>query len=169
LERYGRERAVSHLSQHHCYFRQMNTYVLRHGIKGDIDHNKLIYVSMILYEGASGKKPLTGKSASAKLFAVSPLVSVSPRDFLGIFPGKLRYMNGKQPGAIQGPVQGLWLDRSEVKGKFHWVKTAKARESSNIFLLWERVNETKGDKTFCDKTCPAFRSAHPSCLTGSSG
>jgi hypothetical protein len=102
---------------------------------------------MIPYEGVSGKKTLTGKSASAKLVAVSPLVSVSPGDFLGI--GKLRYTDEKPPGAIQGHVQGLWLDRSEVKGKFHWVKTAREGESSNICLVWEGVNETKGDKTFC--------------------
>jgi hypothetical protein len=126
-----------------------NTYVLRHGIRDDNDHNKSIYVSMILYEGVSGKKTLTGKSVSAKLVAVSPLVSISPGDFLGIFPGKLRYTDEKPPGAIQGPVQGLWLDRSEAKGKFHWVKTAKAGERSNVCLVWEGVNEMKGEKTFC--------------------
>lgn len=123
--------------------------MLRHGIKGDIDHNKSIYINMIPYEGVSGKKTLTGKSASANLVAVSPLVSVSPGDFLGIFPGKLRYTDEKPPGAIQGPVQGLWLDRSEVKGKLHWLKVAKAGERSNICLVWEGVNEVKDDKTFC--------------------
>ena len=126
-----------------------NAHVLRHGIKGDTDHNKSIYVSMVSYEGVSGKKTFTGKPASAKLIAVSPLVSVAPGDFLGIFPGKLRYTDEKPPGAIQGPVQGLWLDRSEVKGKFHWVKTAKAGERSNVCLVWEGVNEVKGDKSFC--------------------
>jgi len=74
---------------------------------------------MISYEGISGKKTFGGKSASTKLLAVSPLVSVSPGDFLGIFSGRLRYTDTKPAGAIQGPVQGLWLDRSEVKGKLH--------------------------------------------------
>jgi hypothetical protein len=68
-----------------------NEYVLRRGIKGDIDSNKSIYVSMIPYEGISGKKTFGGKTPSAKLLAISPLVSVSPGDFLGIFPGRLRY------------------------------------------------------------------------------
>jgi hypothetical protein len=47
---------------------ESNTYVLRHGIKGDIDHNKSIYVGMILYNGVLGKRTLTGKSASANYF-----------------------------------------------------------------------------------------------------
>jgi hypothetical protein len=126
-----------------------NAHVLCHGIKGDIVANKSIYVSMIPYEGVSAKKTLGGKSPSAKLLAVSPLVSVSPGDFLGIFPGRLRYADEKPVGAIQGPVQGLWLDRSEVKGKLHWMKVAKAGEHTNVSLVWEGVNEVKGEKTFC--------------------
>jgi hypothetical protein len=126
-----------------------NTHILRHGIKGDFDGNKSIYVSMIPYEGISEKKTFGGKSPSAKLLAVSPLVSVSPGDFLGVFPGRLRYTATKPTGAIQGPVQGLWLDRSEVKGKLHWMKAAKASEQTNVCLVWEGVNEVKGEKTFC--------------------
>lgn len=126
-----------------------NESVLRHGIKGDIDGNKSIYVSMIPYEGISGKKTFGGKTPSTKLVTVSPLVSVSPGDFLGIFPGRLRYTDEKSPGAIQGPVQGLWLDRSVVKGKLHWMKVAKPGEQTNVCLVWEGVNEVKGEKTFC--------------------
>ena len=126
-----------------------NAHVLHHGIKGDIDANKAIYVSMIPYEGISAKKTLSGKSPSAKLLAVSPLVSVSPGDFLGIFPGRLRYTDEKPAGAIQGPAPGLWLDRSEVKGKLHWMKVAKAGEETNVCLVWEGVNEVKGQKNFC--------------------
>ena len=74
---------------------------------------------MIPYEGVSKKKTLGGKSPSAKLLTVSPLVSVLPGDFLGIFPGRLRYIEEKPPGAIQGPVPGLWLNRLEVKGKLY--------------------------------------------------
>ena len=112
-----------------------NAHVLHHGIKGDIDANKAIYVSMIPYEGISTKKTLSGKSPSAKLLTVSPLVSVSPGDFLGIFPGRLRYTDKKPAGAIQGPAPGLWLDRSEVKGKLHWMKVAKAGEETNVCLV----------------------------------
>lgn len=66
-----------------------NAHVLQHSIKGDIDANKAVYISMILYEGISTKRTLSGKSPSAKLLAVSTLVPVAPGDFLGIFPGKL--------------------------------------------------------------------------------
>jgi hypothetical protein len=126
-----------------------NAHVLHHGIKGDIDANKAIYISMIPYEGISAKKTLGGKSPSAKLLAISPLVSVFPGDFLGIFPGRLRYTDEKPAGAIQGPAQGLWLDRSEVKGKLQWMKIAKAGEQTNVCLVWEGVNEEKGKKAFC--------------------
>jgi hypothetical protein len=126
-----------------------NTHLLQYGIKGDINTNKAIYVSLIPYEGISAKKTLGGRSPSAKLLAVSPLVSVFPGDFLGIFPGRLRYTDEHPAGAIEGPAQGLWLDRSEVKGKLHWTKVAKAGEQTNICLVWEGVNEVKGEKTFC--------------------
>jgi hypothetical protein len=129
--------------------RKSNTYILCHSIKGDIDGNKSIYINMIPYEGISGKKTLGGKPLSANLLAVSPLVSVSPGDFLGIFPGRLRYTDKKPAGAIQGPVQGLWLDRSEVKGKLNWMKAAKTGEQTNVCLVWEGVNEIKGEKSFC--------------------
>jgi hypothetical protein len=104
---------------------------------------------MVPYEGISGKRTIGGKVASTKLLAVSPLVSVSPGDFLGIFSGRLRYTDKKRAGAIQGPVQGLWLDRSEVKGKLNRMKVAKASEQMNVCLVWEGVNEVKGEKTFC--------------------
>jgi hypothetical protein len=66
-------------------------YILHYGIKGDIDSNKSIYVSMIPYKGISRKKTFGGKPPSTKLLAISPLVSVSFGDFLGIFPGRLQY------------------------------------------------------------------------------
>ena len=48
----------------------------------------------------------------------------------------------------EGPVQGLWLDRSEVKGKLNRMKVAKVGEQTNVCLVWEGVNEVKGEKTF---------------------
>ena len=87
------------------------------------------------YEGISEKKTFGGKSPSAKLLAISPLVSGSPGDFLGVLPGRLRYIDTKPVGAIQGPVQGLWLDRSEVKEKLHWMKATKASEQTNVCLV----------------------------------
>jgi hypothetical protein len=148
-----------------------NTYILRHGIKGNIDYNKSIYVSMIPYEGISGKKTFGDKSPSAKLLTVSPLVSVSPGEFLGISPGILRYTDTKPAGAIQEPIQGLWLDRSEVKGKLYWIKVAKDSEQWNVRLVWEGVNEVKRGKDLLPvledfgrghKTYHAIRPARPS-------
>lgn len=79
-------------------------YILCYSIKGDIDSNKSIYVSLVSYKGISRKKTFASKAASTSLLAVSPLVSVSPRDFLGIFSRRLRYTDKKLVGAIQGPV-----------------------------------------------------------------
>lgn len=126
-----------------------NTHVLRCGIKGSVDSNKSIYISMVLYNGISGKRTLSGKPASTRLLAVSPLVSVSPGDFLGTLSGRLRYTNQKPARSIQGPVQGLWLDYSEVMGKLNRIKVAKASEQTNVCLVWEGVNEVKGEKSFC--------------------
>jgi len=104
---------------------------------------------LVLYKGISRKKTLKSKAASTDLLAISPLVSVSPGDFLGIFSGRLRYIDKKLAGVIQGPVQGLWLDCSEVKGRLNRMKVAKGGEQTNICLVWERVNKVKGKKTFC--------------------
>jgi hypothetical protein len=126
-----------------------NAYILHYGIKDDIDSNKSLYINMIPYEGISGKRTLGGKPPSTKLLAISPLVSISPGEFLGIFPGRLRYTEVRPTGAIQGPVQGLWLDRTDVKGKLHWIKAAKSGESTNVCLVWEGVNEDKDEKSCC--------------------
>ncbi|KAH6725055.1 hypothetical protein BKA61DRAFT_728627 [Leptodontidium sp. MPI-SDFR-AT-0119] len=120
-----------------------NAHVLRYGPKGATDGNKSIYVSMVPYHGISAKRTV------AKLLALSPLASISPGDFLGVFPGRLRYTGAMPAGAVHVPVPGLWLNRSEVKGKFHWIKAAKAGEQTNVCLIWEGVNEVKDEKRFC--------------------
>ena len=126
-----------------------NIHVLRHGIKGQLDRNKSIYVGLVPYDGESGKMAFKNKTASTKLLLVAPLVPVAPGDFLGIFPGQLRYTEQKPTRAIKGPVLGLWLDYSEVMGKLNKMKVAKAGEMTNVCLAWEGVNEVKGDKSFC--------------------
>jgi hypothetical protein len=110
-------------------------HILWHSIKGNINSNKLIYVSIVLYKGISGKRTIGGKAALTKLLTVSLLVSVSLRDFLTIFSRRLRYTDKKQAEAIQGPVQGLWLDCSEVKGKLNRIKVVKAGEQTNVCLV----------------------------------
>lgn len=59
------------------------------------------------YEGKSAKKTFSGKTASNDLVAVAPLVAIAPGDFLGIFPGQLRYTEQKPPRAIGGPILNL--------------------------------------------------------------
>lgn len=44
-----------------------NRDVLYYGIKGKIDDNKSIYVSMVPYEGESEKRTIGNKSASRNL------------------------------------------------------------------------------------------------------
>jgi hypothetical protein len=128
--------------------RKSNKYVLCHGIKGKLDCNKSIFVNIVPYEGESRKRVIGNKPASTKLLSISPLVSVAPRDFLGIISRKLRYVDQKPPKAIKGPVPGLWLDHSEISGKLNQMR-AKPSEKTNVCLAWEGVNEVKGEKSFC--------------------
>jgi hypothetical protein len=126
-----------------------NIHVLRYGIKGQLDRNKSTYVSLVPYEGQSAKRTFSNKAASTELLAVAPLVAAAPGDFLGLFPGRLRYTDQKPTRAISGPVPNLWLDYSEVMGKLNKIKVAKAGEMTNVCLAWEGVNEAKEDKSFC--------------------
>ena len=126
-----------------------NIDVLCHGINGQLDRNKSIYTSLVPYTGKSDKKTFNSKSASSELIAVTPLVAVAPGDFLGLFPGRLRYTNQKPARAIGGPISNLWLDYSEVMGKLNKIKLAKVNDVSNVCLAWEGVNEVKEDKSFC--------------------
>jgi hypothetical protein len=126
-----------------------NIHVLCHGIKGHPGCNKSSFVSLVPYEGESGKKTLGARSSSTKLLAVAPLVSISPGDFLGIFPGKLRYSEQKPPRSIRGPVPNVWLEYSVVMGKLNKIRVAKVGELTNVCLAWEGVNEEKGEQSFC--------------------
>ena len=133
----------------HSYFWEIQQHVLCHGIKGRLDCNKSIFVNMIPYEGESGKGTIGTKPASTKLLSVSTIASVAPGNFLGIFSGKLRYVDSKPFRAIKGPVPDLWLDYSEIPGKLNQMRVAKAGENTNVCLAWEGVNEVKGEKSFC--------------------
>jgi hypothetical protein len=64
-----------------------NTHVLHHGIKGDLESNKAIYINMIPYEGDSGKRVIGNKPASTKLLSVSPFLrfSQSPREISSVY------------------------------------------------------------------------------------
>ncbi|PQE14720.1 Vacuolar sorting-associated 3 protein [Rutstroemia sp. NJR-2017a BBW] len=126
-----------------------NIHVLRHGLKGQSDHNKSSFVSLVPYEGESGKRTLGTRRVSSELLAVVPLVPILPGDFLGIFSGRLRYTDQKPPRSIPGPVSNLWLDYSEVMGKLSRIGVAKANELTNVCLAWEGVNEVKEETSFC--------------------
>lgn len=114
-----------------------NIHVLRHGIKGQLDRNKAIYISLVHYKGKSAKKTFSGKTASSDLVAV------------GIFPGQIRYTEQKPPRAIGGPILNLRLDYSEVMRKLNRIKVAKVGDVSIVCLAWEGVNEVKGDTSYC--------------------
>ena len=129
--------------------RKSNKHVLRHGIRGRLDYNKSMFVNLVPYEGESGKGVTGNKPASTKLLSVSSLVLVAPRDFLGIFTGKLRYIDSKPSKTIKGPVPGLWLEHSEISGELNQMRVAKPGEKTNVCLAWEGVNEVKGEKSFC--------------------
>jgi hypothetical protein len=126
-----------------------NDHILRYGIKGKLAPNKSVYIGIIPYEGDSGKRVIGTKPASTRLFSISPLVSIAPGDFLGIFSGKLRYISQAPLRSVKGPLPGLWLDYSEMPGKLNQMRVAKSGEKTNVCLAWEGVNEAKGDKSFC--------------------
>src|SRR5882757_7148384 len=85
---------------------------------------------------------LSRQSALSKV-ASNELLAVAPGDFLGIFPGRLRYTDQKPTRAIKGPVSNIWLDYSEVMGKLSKIKVAKTGQMTNVCLAWEGVNEKK--------------------------
>jgi hypothetical protein len=84
-----------------------------------------------------------------KLLVVALLVLITPRDFLGIFSGCLRYTEEKPPRSIPGLVPNLWLEYSVVIGKLSKIRVAKADEMANVCLAWEGVNKVKGEKSNC--------------------
>ncbi|KAG9242209.1 hypothetical protein BJ878DRAFT_184464 [Calycina marina] len=126
-----------------------NDHLLRYGIKGKLASNKSVYVWIMPYEGDSGKRVIGTKPASTRLYSISPMVAVAPGDFLGIFSGRLRYISQKPRRAVKGLVPGLWLDYSDMPGKLSQMRVAKLGENTNVCLAWEGVNETKGEKSFC--------------------
>ena len=101
------------------------------------------------YEGESGKRTLSTHSSSTKLLAVALVVLITPGDFLGIFSGRLRYIEEKPPRSIPGLVPNLWLEYLVVMGKLSKIRVAKADEMANVCLAWEGVNEVKGEKSNC--------------------
>jgi hypothetical protein len=114
--------------------KKSNFHILCYGLKGQSDRNKSNFVSLVLYEGESGKRTLGARSSSTKLIAVSPLVPVSLGDFLGIFARRLRYTDQKPLRSILGLVLNLWLDYSVVIGKLGKIRVAKADEMTNVCL-----------------------------------
>ena len=112
-----------------------NIDVLRHSIKGQLDHNKSVFVSLVPYKGKSDKRTFSNKTTLTDLLAITLLVAVAPRDFLGLFPGRLWYIDQKPTRAISRLVSNLWLDYSEVIGKLNKIKVVKADEITNICLV----------------------------------
>lgn len=74
---------------------------------------------------------------------VCPIVPVVPGDFLGTFPGVLRYTKHEHMSTsdLLALVSGLWLDRSKVSEKLSHMKVVEAGEETNVCLVWEGVNE----------------------------
>ncbi|PVH67611.1 hypothetical protein DL98DRAFT_600313 [Cadophora sp. DSE1049] len=127
----------NYLASHHnvkATSDKSGTHILQHGVKGHPDPNRAIFVAMVPYEGYSGKKTFSTEPASTKLVALSPVVCISPGDFLGIFPGKLRFVNEKPPLSVKGPIPGLWLDYSQVPGALSRMSKAKADQKTNVCL-----------------------------------
>jgi hypothetical protein len=124
---------------------ESTTHVLLNGLNHDTEGNKSVFIDFVCYEVESEKTYYRGKHAISKRIVVCPVVPVAPGDFLGTFPGTLRYTKQEQvsiPG-LEGPMSSLWLDYSKVTGKLSYVKVAEAGEKTNVCLVWEGVNEVK--------------------------
>jgi hypothetical protein len=70
-------------------FIKSNIYVFRHGIKGELDYNKSIFISFVLYKEDLNKKTIKNKTVLTKLFTIALLVTVALKDFFGIFLRRL--------------------------------------------------------------------------------
>jgi hypothetical protein len=70
---------------------------------------------------------------------------VAPEDFFGTFLGALRHTKQENVSTpdLEGPVSGLWLDRSQVTGKLSFMKIAEVGKKTNVCLVWEGVNEAE--------------------------
>ncbi|KFY85061.1 hypothetical protein V500_08742 [Pseudogymnoascus sp. VKM F-4518 (FW-2643)] len=89
-------------------------------------------IDLIPYEGESWRRTLGSYTGSTGLLAVVPLVPILPGDFLGIFPGRLRFTDQKPPRSIPGPVANLWLEYSVITGRLGKMRVAKADEMTNV-------------------------------------
>ena len=110
--------------------RKSNIYLLRSSLSGQPDSNKSRFISLIPYEGESGRRTLGSCTSSTGLLAVAPLVPIVPEDFLSIFPGQLRYTDQKPPRSIPGPVANLWLEYSVITSRLGKIRVAKADEAN---------------------------------------
>jgi hypothetical protein len=119
--------------------------IIRNGVKGDQNRNKSHFVDLVLYEIKSREDV---KPATCKCLAICPVVHISSGDFLGTFPGRIRYTSQVPKAAIKGPVSTLWLDNSQVTGKLNQMRVAEAGDETNVCLAWEGVNEMEGQR-FC--------------------
>ena len=126
------------------------TLVLLSGLNYDSKRDKSVFIDLVGYEVESKKTYYCSKHAISKRIAVCPIVPIVPRDFLGTFLGTLRYTKQEQMSTsdLEGPVSGLWLDRSKVPGKLRHMKVAEMGEKTNVCLIWEGVNEAK-EGMFC--------------------
>jgi hypothetical protein len=95
-----------------------NINILRYGIERQLDRNKSAYVSLGLYQGVSDTRTFSNKAASS----IAPLVAAAPGNFLGVFPGWLRYTNQKLTRAISRPVSKLSFNYSKIIKKLNKIK-----------------------------------------------
>jgi len=116
---------------------ESTAYVLLNGVNDDSERNKSVFINLVRYEMESEKIYYRGKRAVSKRIAVCPMVPVAPGDFLGTFPGALRYIKQEHMSTsdLLAPVSGLWLDRSKVSGKLSHMKVVEAGEKTNVCLV----------------------------------
>ncbi|KAH8590348.1 hypothetical protein B0O99DRAFT_599021 [Bisporella sp. PMI_857] len=116
---------------------ESTVHVLLNGLNYNSERNKSVFIDLVRYEVESEKTYYRGKPAVSKRIAVCPIVPVAPGDFLGTFPGALRYTKQEHMSTsdLLAPVSGLWLDRSKVSGTLSHIKVAEAGEKTNVCLV----------------------------------
>lgn len=82
-----------------------NIHVLRHGLEGQPERNKYDFISLVPFEGTSGKRTIGICKASSKLLAVAPLVPSVLGTFSASLPDVFATRMKSQPGPFKGQPQ----------------------------------------------------------------
>lgn len=99
---------------------------------------------------------------SDKLISVCPIITIKKGDFLGVFAGYIRYSESfDETYGIGGPLDGLWLDYSQVTGMLNLMRVSRPDGDANVHLQWERFKPWGKSQPVCRVAVRALREIKP--------